>query len=925
MTTKYRLRTYFSTLSEATAANRVLREGELWTERDAVTGHSTGQRKVGDGVTEFVDLPFEPSAATSTAASVTFTPAGTIVATNVQAAVEELDGDARMSDARTPTAHAASHGSGGSDPLTLAQSQVTGLGTALAGKEAAGAAAAAVTAHEGAADPHAQYLTETEGDGRYRQTATALTDADIPAGIARDSEVTAAIGAHEAAADPHPGYLTAAEGNAAYATTAQGALADTAVQPGDLATVATTGAYADLSGSPTLGSLASLSALGPITSAGAIGTTSGLPIITGASGVLQAGAFGTTAGTFAQGNDSRFHDSVTLGPSISPVFSISGQVLSAVDHGADRLLFWDDSAGTLAPLTCGTNLSITGTTLNAAGVGTNLSIANRGTTTLDVASDTGTDATIPAATTSLTGLLTSADKTKLDGVATGATANATDAALRDRATHTGTQALGTISGLGTGVATALEINTGSAGAPVLFNGAGGTPSSITLTNGSSLPWGAGVTGKPTTLSGYGITDAQPLDADLTSIAALTTTTFGRQFLDRADAAAGRTHLGLGTAATSAASAFASSGAVTGSGLTMATAQLLGRSTASTGAVEEITVGSGLSLSGGTLTATGGGGSPGGGTTQVQYNNAGAFAGAANVEINSDNLQLTAPSSAPAAAEASSLLVYPVSNANRFMLAMKGPTGHAITLQPSLFGNNIMMFFPQSGSTGTGSNAFQAAWTSSGTVSHPTMTITNLHTRMRRTSYNNVATTTNQQIGVRRNTASDMAYVRGNAADVGGFFFFTRFSVGLYPASTIRLFAGLQGAGATTSVCTSDTVANHTVGLWHDTTDPSSGSGAFNFVTRNGTTTTKTAINIANAIAAATVYDWMMYCAPNGSEVFYRLDDLTNNVTYTGSSTTTLPGNTNYMSPQVQMSNGTAHVTSNTVVLALAQIYVESVF
>lgn len=45
-----------------------------------------------------------------------------------------------------------------------------------------------------------------------------------------------------------------------------------------------------------------------------------------------------------------------------------------------------------------------------------------------------------------------------------------------------------ITGLGTGVATALAVNVGSAGAPVLFNGAGGTPSSITLTNGTSLPW-----------------------------------------------------------------------------------------------------------------------------------------------------------------------------------------------------------------------------------------------------------------------------------------------------------------------------------------------------------------------------------------------------------------------------------------------------
>ena len=46
-----------------------------------------------------------------------------------------------------------------------------------------------------------------------------------------------------------------------------------------------------------------------------------------------------------------------------------------------------------------------------------------------------------------------------------------------------------------------------------------------------------------------------------------------------------------------------SGPVTTSGLTQATDRLLGRTTASTGAVEEITVGSGLSLSSGSLTAS----------------------------------------------------------------------------------------------------------------------------------------------------------------------------------------------------------------------------------------------------------------------------------------------------------------------------------
>lgn len=64
----------------------------------------------------------------------------------------------------------------------------------------------------------------------------------------------------------------------------------------------------------------------------------------------------------------------------------------------------------------------------------------------------------------------------------------------------------------------------------------------------------------------------------------------------------------GTASSTAANArialsAAGSGAVGSSALTMATARLLGRTTASTGAIEEITVGSGLTLSAGTLVST----------------------------------------------------------------------------------------------------------------------------------------------------------------------------------------------------------------------------------------------------------------------------------------------------------------------------------
>jgi hypothetical protein len=48
------------------------------------------------------------------------------------------------------------------------------------------------------------------------------------------------------------GGLTQSVADGRYATLAQGAKADSALQPGGLATVATTGAYSDLSGKPAI-------------------------------------------------------------------------------------------------------------------------------------------------------------------------------------------------------------------------------------------------------------------------------------------------------------------------------------------------------------------------------------------------------------------------------------------------------------------------------------------------------------------------------------------------------------------------------------------------------------------------------------------------------------------------------------------------
>ena len=62
---------------------------------------------------------------------------------------------------------------------------------------------------------------------------------------------------------------------------------------------------------------------------------------------------------------------------------------------------------------------------------------------------------------------TTAEKTKLSGIASGATANATDAQLRDRATHTGAQAISTVTGLQTALdATVKRLDVGASPAQV---------------------------------------------------------------------------------------------------------------------------------------------------------------------------------------------------------------------------------------------------------------------------------------------------------------------------------------------------------------------------------------------------------------------------------------------------------------------------
>jgi hypothetical protein len=76
--------------------------------------------------------------------------------------------------------------------ITGTLSDQVDLQAELDGKEDTGVAAGLVAAHEGAGDPHTQYLTEVEADALYDALGAAAAE----------------VAAHEAAGNPHPQYLS---------------------------------------------------------------------------------------------------------------------------------------------------------------------------------------------------------------------------------------------------------------------------------------------------------------------------------------------------------------------------------------------------------------------------------------------------------------------------------------------------------------------------------------------------------------------------------------------------------------------------------------------------------------------------------------------------------------------------------------------
>ena len=142
---------------------------------------------------------------------------------------------------------------------------------------------------------------------------------------------------------------------------------------------------------------------------------------------------GTSAGTVAAGNDSRF-DQIAGKLDIAG----NGSQLTGLTKAQVGLSNVDNVSDVNKPV------STAQAAADAAVLAASAPIAHVG---------SGGTAHAVAVSAGASGFMSGTDKAKLDGVAPNATANSTDAALRDRSTHTGTQLAATISDFNTQVGT----------------------------------------------------------------------------------------------------------------------------------------------------------------------------------------------------------------------------------------------------------------------------------------------------------------------------------------------------------------------------------------------------------------------------------------------------------------------------------------
>lgn len=248
-----------------------------------------------------------------------------------------------------------------------------------------------------------------------------------------------------------------------------------------------------------------------------------------------------------------------------------------------------------------------------------------------------------------------------------------------------------------------------------------------------------------------------------------------------------------------------------------------------------------------------------------------------------------------------------------------PTGQIWPVQEALWPLTYWMSHPTQGTAVPNQIGPATATADASTLQTTTPAVTSKYTRTPKTVYTSAAAAVNRGAGwVPASLGTNAVWYRGDAAGLGGFFFYCRFGIQTYSGLGGRMFVGL--AGSTTSpnaMYTANPSANagDYIGLGQDAAD-----AAVSLMTRDNVTTTKTTITgmPAPASTGAFFVDFYLYAKPNDTAIYYRVDDLVAGTTVVDTSiSTTLPRNTIFMAPMAILGTGS---TSVACAVALAKGY-----
>ena len=617
----------------------------------------------------------------------------------------------------------------------------------------------------------------------------------------------------------------------------------------------------------------------------AVGDTASLLFQTGFSGRAEMGLAGSDGFAIkVSANGSTFTEALAADPATGSVSLAKPAILGGQtsDPGSpSNGMIWHNSTSGEIKVRAGGVTQVVGAgagvadgdkgDITVSGTGTVWAI-DAGVVTLAKMASVATNSLLGRATagSGVPEALTAAQARTVLNVANGATANSADATLLARASHTGVQLSTTISDFDEAAQDAIGAMVNSS---LVYTDA--TPSLVraALTGDVTAPVGSNAL----TLSDDAVTNSKLANMAAATIKGNNSGTAG----DPVDLTSAQT-----------------------------TAMLDNFTSALKGLVPASGGGTTTFLRADGAFATPAGGAPGGASGKVQFNNAAAFGGAANVEIEGGNLKLI--QAADPAAPANGLLAYANLTAGRAVPKLRAAGNQAYELQTALHGNAVFSVTPATSTTiplATG-----GVLTASVTISHQ-QTIASANrwqaTRRTRIQTSTVAGTTS---GIR--TAYGQWFL-GNAAGFGGFFF--RAQLGM----NINLAGGQKFVGLCTSTAGLTTDASallNMIGMGYDAADLNTGNW---FLIRNDGAGIATKVDLGSGAARNTNdgYDLVIYARPNTAEVFVRITNLqTGAVVLDTSYTTDIPVVNTALAFKAECRNGAVTAADN---IEIAKCYIES--